>query len=53
MSRPRKYIVSHTARFDKETGKLLVKKGKLTKMVPAVVIRALVEKSLKGDESLK
>jgi len=51
MAKPVKYPIRRTARFDQETDGLIVKESKLLKVAPAVVIRILVEKALKGKKA--
>lgn len=48
MAKPVKYSERRTARFDKETDTLLVERSKIMNLAPAVVIRIIVEHSLKG-----
>lgn len=48
MAKPSKYTERRTVRFDKATDALLVRQGKIMKLAPAVVIRVLIEHSLKG-----
>ena len=49
MAKELKYPVRRTARFSKETDKLLVKRAKTMGLEPAVCIRYIVEHSLTGE----
>jgi hypothetical protein len=49
MAKPAKYKVRRTARFTEETDQQLIKRAKIMKLAPAVVIRIIVEHSLSGE----
>lgn len=49
MAKPAKYTERRIARFDKATDKLLVRRAKTMGIAPAVVIRIIVEHSVKGE----